>query len=385
MKIYDIVIIGGGFVGASALLGLKRLSKDLKIALIDAAGPLKSEGDGRSIVLSYASQCIFSRWGYWQQLCQESFPLRAVHVSQAGRFGRIKITAQAQGVPALGYVVSADKLGTFLNTQTADCDYFHHTTCTHLERKGEQMELEIQRPEGTECWRSRLVLAADGANSKIRALAGIPVEVLPYDQQAIVTEVTVKHPNQTGYERFIGNEALAMVPRGGHQYGVIWKASNLHSHELMHLSPPEFLDILASRLGYRLGTLSELGVRKTYPLRRIRALKETLPGLVLLGDAAHANPPMAAQGLNLSLRDMAVLIDKIEVAMRTNQDFCSGAFLQEYENQRLADQAKIISLINFPLSRTFQAIPDPLKGLAWLGIDLCGGIKGQFANTMMGL
>lgn len=385
MKTYDIVIVGGGFVGTSALLGLKRLSPDLKVALIDAAGPLKSEGDGRSIVLSYASQCIFSRWGYWQQLAQESFPLTAVHVSQVGRLGRIKIEASKEGVPALGYVIPADKLGTFFNAQTSDCHYFHHTTCTDLTLKEDHALLEIKTPEGVEQWNARLVLAADGVNSKIRTLAGIPIENQPYEQQALVTQVQVRHPNQTGYERFMKGEALALVPRGGNVYGVIWKADPQKIQELLALAPERFLQALSKYLGYRLGECSDLGDRKAYPLRFLRALKETLPRLVLLGDAAHANPPMAAQGLNLSLRDIAVLIDKIEDAVKNHQDFGTGTFLETYEEQRLADQAKIIGLVNFPLTHTFHAIPDTLKGLAWLGMDLFGGVKGWFARSLMGI
>ncbi len=389
MHEYDIVIIGGGFVGASALLGLSRLAPSLKVALLDAADPLKAEGGERSIVLSYASQRILSQWGCWDELREGSTPLMAVHISQAGRFGRTLIQADQLGVPALGYVVPADQLAGFLKTNLQATHYFYRTACTHLERKGDGFQLEVQQrgqKEGEKThWKAKLVLVADGAYSKLRALMGIPVKEVQYTQQAIVGQVNVTHPNQTGYERFMGEEALAMVPRGGNTYGVIWKVGVQRSHTLMHLSASEFLAALNAAFGHRLGHLFDLGIRKSYPLRFIRALKETLPGLVLLGDAAHANPPMAAQGLNLSLRDIAVLVSSIEAALRTGQDFASATFLQQYENARLADQARITSLVNFPMSRTFRNIPDTLKGLAWLGVDLCDGMKRNFAHTMMGI
>lgn len=383
MKTYDIVIIGGGFVGLSALIGLKHASQHLKIALIDAKVPPKKANGGRSIVLSYASQKVFSNWGCWQPLSLKSFPLREVHISQSGVFGRLKITAKKLNIPALGYVISENQLNEFLSTQISNCDYFHQMTCTDLRRQDGKMHLTIQGPKGLEHWVARLVLAADGAHSKIRTLAGIPVDACSYDYQAIVTDVMVKYPNQIAYERFIGNEILALVPRGGNQYGVIWKAPQEKIDQLMHLSSIEFLSILSTQFGFRLGPFEELGVRKTYPLHRIRALKETFPGLVLIGDAAHSNPPIAAQGLNLSIRDIAVFITKLEECIKNNQDFGSEDFLKTYEDLRLMDQAKTISLINFPMTRTFQAVPDILKGFGWLGIDLFVGISRRFAHFFL--
>ncbi len=316
MKEWDVVIVGGGMVGASFALALR--ATKLRVLLIEGIPPdseRQPSFDERTTALGNGSRQIFESLGVWSSMVGESAAIRSIHVSDAGRFGVARLDAREQDVDAFGYVVPNRVIGRVLWQALREAPNITLAVPASLVKASRQtdgVELEISSNGNTEQVRASVAVAADGAGSLLRASAGIDAGVEDYDQVAIVVNAATDRPN-TGeaFERFTPSGPLAVLPVSGGGYAVVWAVRPDRARQLLALDDASFAKELLDAFGWRAGRWSRIGKRNTYPLSLSRA-QETVAGrVVLIGNAAQALHPVAGQGFNLGLRDAATLAEML--------------------------------------------------------------------------
>lgn len=302
---YDIVIVGGGMVGATLALSLQ---KKFRILLVDAS-PLAVKEDHRLIALNHTSICLFKNLNIWEQMSAHATKIANIHVSKRGNFGVTKIPASILGLDALGYVVPAKYINAALASpgMTEVC---RPGLLKTLHQTEHDVILTIETPDGCKEFKADYVIGADGTHSTVRELLHIPTEKIDYEQSAIVTVTTLERSHENiAFERFVGEGAIAMLPLPNFDVATIWTEKNARVKELMAQSDDEFLQTLQKTFGYRLGRMQKIAKRYTYPLHFVKASESQKGRVFLLGNALHTMQPIAAQGLNLALYEIAMLVD----------------------------------------------------------------------------
>jgi len=316
MREYDVVIVGGGMVGASFALALR--ATPLRVLLIESVPPdsaLQPSFDERTTALGNGSRQIFETLGVWPAMSGDASPIRSIHVSDAGRFGVARLDAQEQGVQAFGYVVPNRVIGRALWQALREAPNVTIAMPAQLKSatlREDGVLLDVVTEGVTERVRAAVAVAADGAGSVLRASAGIDAGVEDYDQVAIVVNAATERPH-TGeaFERFTASGPLAVLPVTGGGYAVVWAVSPERAAELISLDEAGFATELLTAFGWRAGRWTRIGRRNSYPLTLTRA-EETVSGrVVLIGNAAQALHPVAGQGFNLGLRDAATLAEML--------------------------------------------------------------------------
>ncbi len=313
----DVAIVGGGMVGASLALALRDLGID--VLLVEGTTPdsrSQSSFDERTTALGNASRRIFEALGVWEDIAPQAAAIRTIHVSDAGRFGFARLRAEEQGIDAFGYVVANRVIGTALwgkLTAAPGITLRVPARPEDIAISADGVQFTVVSEAGSrEQVAARLVVAADGANSGVRAAAGIEAEVEDYDQIAIVANVAADRPHDgTAYERFTPSGPLAVLPLYDGSYGVIWSCRPQDAAEVLLLDDDSYLRELQIRFGWRAGRFMRASRRASYPLKLTRAATTTATRTVLIGNAAQALHPVAGQGFNLGLRDAAMLAEVI--------------------------------------------------------------------------
>ncbi|MDH3305112.1 MAG: 2-octaprenyl-6-methoxyphenyl hydroxylase [Gammaproteobacteria bacterium] len=392
---YDIVIAGGGMVGTSLALALAPLG--LSIAVVEAvarqAGAQPSFDD-RSTALSRSTQRMFMAMGLWGEVVAASTPITSIHVSDKGRFGFSHVDAEEQGVEALGYVVINRVLGSVLDAAMSDLDGVDLVCPARIvdaELSPEQAGVVIEYGNGKrQTLHCKLLVAADGANSAVREMMGISVRKRHYGQRAVIGNVLPEHKlHNRAYERFTARGPLAILPVADDRAGFIWAVPEDDAERVLALDDDTFLSELQAEFGYRLGTFSQVGKRASYPLTLSRAVRLTSTRSVLIGNAAHGLHPVAAQGFNLGMRDVAALCDCIADSRADSIEVDPGdeELLERYARWRRSDQNKLVRFTD-SLVRLFGSSRRPfraLRNLGMLGFDLIPGVRSVFAKHTMGL
>ena len=391
MNQYDVVIVGGGMVGASLVCALS--GRGLRIATVEAVQPVvRSEAgyDDRAIALAYGTKRIFSGLGLWEQLAPEATPIHSIHVSDRGHFGMARMDRADEGLPAIGYVVPARAIGQVLDAALAridDVDNWCPATVTAVQRTDDGVELALAGDGIPASVSTRLVVAADGADSLIREQFGIGHIERDYGQTAIVTNITPQLPhNNIAYERFTATGPLALLPMSGERCAVVWTVASEQVEAIMALDETDFLARLQQRFGYRLGRLEKAGRRQAWPLRLVQARESVRERLALVGNAVHTLHPVAGQGFNLGARDIAVLAEVLVDALHAGEDPGSLAVLNRYGEWRHRDHRNVM-LFTDGLARVFT-LPLPALGVArsagLLALDLLPPAKRLLTRLTMG-
>jgi 2-octaprenyl-6-methoxyphenol hydroxylase len=308
----DVAIIGGGMVGASLAVGLA--GTGVSTLLVEGTPPgskTQPSFDDRTTALGNASRRIFESLGVWDRLAPEAAAITTIHVSDAGRFGFARLIASEQGIDAFGYVIPNRVIGAALWGKLQDAS----GVLLRVPARPEQVEIgadAVTFRVGEESVSARLVVAADGAHSVLRAVAGIEADVEDYGQIAIVANVAADRPHDgTAYERFTQSGPLAVLPLRDGSYGVVWTCTPARAAEVLSYDNNTYLRELQDRFGWRAGRFVRAGVRASYPLKLTRATTTVGARTVLIGNAAQALHPVAGQGFNLGLRDAAMLAEVI--------------------------------------------------------------------------
>lgn len=348
MKNYDVVIVGGGMVGASFALALR--GTPLRVLLIEGVPPDSASQpsfDERTTALGNGSRQIFETLGAWPEMEKDAAPIHSIHVSDAGRFGVARLDAREQGVPAFGYVVPNRVIGRVLWAALRQAQNLEVRVPARLESatpRPDGVLLEIHADGATETVRAAVAVAADGAGSVLRASAGIDASVEDYDQVAVVVNAATDRPNNgEAFERFTPSGPLAVLPlhndgKGGGGYAVIWAVRPERAAELVAMDEAAFAAELLAAFGWRAGRWNRIGRRNTYPLALSRA-DETVAGrIVLIGNAAQALHPVAGQGFNLGLRDAATLAEMLASTARADDPDRFEELLKKFAAWRAEDR-----------------------------------------------
>jgi len=389
----DIVIAGGGMIGSCLACALAPLG--LRVAVIEAierGAVAQPSFDDRSTALARSSQRMFEALGLWPDVVRAATAIQSIHVSDKGRFGFSHIDAEQQNVEALGYVVINRVLGNVLQAalqNAAGVDVHCPARVIDLEHEAAQVRVSIETESGDDYeLRASLLVAADGARSATRELMGIGVSSHDYRQHAIIGNVLTEFsPDNRAFERFTEDGPIAMLPIRDERMAFVWMQAPDAATELIKASDEEFTERLQLAFGNRLGEFSRIGKRAMYPLSRSSANQLTANRGVVIGNAANALHPVAAQGFNLGLRDVAALYDCLAEAKSQAADIGSTEVLERYSEWRRADHAKLLQLTD-SIVRLFAADRTPLRmarNAAMLALDFLPGARQEFAQHMMGL
>jgi 2-octaprenyl-6-methoxyphenol hydroxylase len=346
---FDIAIVGGGLAGASLAVALRDLP--LSIALIEAHAPdsaAQPSFDERTTALGNASRRVFEALGLWSRLVPDAAAIQSIHVSDAGRYGFARLDAREFGQQALGYVVPNRVLGRELWRSLAGAPRitpFMPARLQSLRVEADGARLAVQREGGTIELGARLVVAADGAQSLVRQVAGLGASVDEYGQVAVVAALRTDQRNDgVAYERFTAAGPMALLPirtaAGESWRTLVWAAPPEDADRLMDLPADVFLQQWQQAFGWRAGRALQLGVRGRYPLALTRSSGTVAPRIVLLGNAAQSLHPVAGQGFNLALRDVATLAEMLAVAQ--DADIGAAEWLSAFASGRAADRDGVI-------------------------------------------
>ncbi|MFA5529729.1 MAG: 2-octaprenyl-6-methoxyphenyl hydroxylase [Thiohalomonadaceae bacterium] len=400
---YDLLIIGGGMVGASLVQALRSLP--LRVAVVEASAPGAAHPsfDARGIALAQGSKRIFEGLGLWQALQGEGVTaITRIHVSDRGRFGSTRLSARDEGVEALGYVTEANVLGRVLEKALAEADnttVLRPARLTGIGTRKEGVSARIDHDGEVLPLSAKLIVAADGGRSAVRALLGEKVLHHGYGQTAVIAYVTTDRPHGGwAYERFTNTGPLALLPcqgargtaeaaAGDHRWSVVYSVRDEEVEEILALPDEQFLVRLQERFGHRAGRFLSASPRQAYPLVLNFLRDHVRPRVVFIGNAAHAIHPVGGQGFNLGLRDVAALAEVLADAVHRGEDVGARAVLDRYAKWRQPDYLRTLAFTD-GLARTFSSSFPPLalaRDLALLGMDLLPGAKRLFAAQAMGL
>ncbi len=406
---FDLIIIGGGLAGASLACALKHSS--LKIAVVEAH-QLNTDSqpsyDDRTVALSYGSRCIFESMGLWSSLATCAEVIDTIHISDRGHFGVTRLTKEQEKVDALGYVLENRAIGQQLyadisgrsdnknNNTSGSITLFCPAELKTLQQDKQQVSVEILADGQTKTISATLLVAADGNNSQVMKLLAMGSSRKNYNQVALITNVTPgKKHNNVAYERFTDTGPLAFLPMQKNRCSVVWTLKPEQADYLYALDEAEFLQQLQQRFGYRLGQFKKVGVRQLYPLFLQSATQMVHGRVALIGNAAHSVHPVAGQGFNLALRDIALLSELIvdsaaslrAGAEKTEVDIGAQTMLQRYAHLREADIQQVYRFTD-ALVKTFSnniSSLAHLRSLSLLAVDILPDIKHQLAAQSMGL
>lgn len=388
--VYDVIIIGGGMVGASLLAALRNHA-DKKIALVEAV-PFDSSSqpsfDDRSIALSYGSRRIFESLGLWSEIEPRVEAIKTIHVSDRGHLGATRLHHHEERVEALGYVAENKVVGRVLMDavqQLPHVDWYCPATIESLEQSAEAVSIQVKTGDDqAQCLSARLLVAADGVHSVTRKLAGVEIMHSDYQQSAIITNLqTDQRHNGIAYERFTDSGPLAFLPMTENRYSVVWTCPREQTQSLLELSEVEFTRQLQQRFGFRAGNIKKVGARVAYPLVYSEAEQLCRGRVVMIGNAAHTLHPVAGQGYNLALRDVAELAELIVTA----DDPGEASLLADYQSTRLKDMRRIYKATD-SLVKIFSnnhALLGHARAMGLISVDLLSPLRHLMARHSMGL
>jgi 2-octaprenyl-6-methoxyphenol hydroxylase len=395
---YDVIIAGGGMIGTCLALALAPLK--LRVAVVEPVQRGATEQpsfDERSTALSRSTQRMFEAMRLWPEVVAASTPIKHIHVSDQGRFGFSHIDAEEQRVDALGYVVINRVLGEVLQSRigkVAGLDWISPARITAVRSDDDAQRISIEKGDRDLELSCRLLVAADGANSSVREMIGIGVTRVDYQQMAVIGNLLPQKPMKNiAYERFTLAGPMAVLPIADERAAFVWTLSPDAANDVLQLPDEEFTRQLRQAFGGRLGEFSKVGKRVAYPLALSKANGLTGHRSVLVGNSAHGLHPVAAQGFNLGMRDVAALCDCLfdaqQDSLHSDMDFDPGsqAVLDRFADWRRTDQGKVVRFTD-GLVRLFANPAKPvalLRNIGMLGFDLVPGVRRLFARHTMGL
>jgi 2-octaprenyl-6-methoxyphenol hydroxylase len=378
----DCVVVGAGLVGSFAALALA--AQGLRVSVIEQRAPIDANAvnDPRGLVLSAVSRRLFERYHLWAPLEAASNPITTVRISERGSFGSAELCAAEIGLDALGWACPADHLLrtlTFAMLDHAGISVHWQTRFVSAQAEADQILITSESHATKTNTSAKLLVAADGLDSAVRAHCGIAVDQFDYGQRALVANLSVSRPQSaTAFEHFTRRGPLALIPLGGARYVSVQCLDTACANAAQHDEPDVYAAMLTRRFGTRLGTFTDLGPRYSYALTRQRAQTLYAPRTVVIGNAANAVHPNAAQGLNLGLRDVAALID----CCTGQTDPGKAAVLSAYSAARRADHVRVSTFTDV-LAQAFRSPLAAVTGLRRMALTAAGYVAPLRRRVML--
>lgn len=393
-------------VGVSLALQLGQLLSDqTSICLVEnfALPDPKASGkpeyhpsfDARSTALSYSSRIIYEKMAVWSDLEQWVCPIQTIHVSTRGRFGSTVMHPEDLEWPALGYVVENAWLGSALVQalyRQGRVEVMSPARVTKATPGESGVALSVAGG-GESRVTADLLLIADGAQSGLRDQMGVGVQEKSYRQHALIANVATSAAHDgCAFERFTETGPMALLPLlpgagAENRSALVWTLPQQRAQELTDCLEDEILAAMQKEFGYRLGRFLQVGSRHSYPLSMVQSTEQVRKGVVVMGNAAHALHPVAGQGFNLALRDVAVLAQELASAEAAGRPLGELSVLQGYSDKQRADQSRTVAA-SHNLPALFMH-PDPVLGLArdlgLAGLDLLPALKRELVRYAAGV
>jgi len=390
-KQYDVVIIGGGMVGLTLACALGQ--QEFNVAVVEANEPFDiqagDEYELRVSAISKSSQQVFQNINAWQGMLQRrASPYQSMHVWDATGEGKIHFDAADLGIDVLGHIIENRAVQFSLYEQ---CQKLHNVELLCPQQVKDIHYTELQSEvilDDDRCITTKLLVGADGANSKVREVAGILINKSAYEQKGVVAIVkSTQDHSSTAWQRFLPTGPLAFLPLSDGRCSIVWSAEDERADELLAMDDESFSRELEQEFDYTLGKVESIGQRAAFPLIRRHADEYVKKGLALIGDAAHTIHPLAGQGVNLGILDAAALAEVIVTARAKGQNIASLTTLRKYERWRRADN----SLMMYSMSGFKNLFSNEQSSLSFVrnaGLNLVnsmGPVKHKFMRHALGL
>ncbi len=388
--LHDVVVVGGGLVGASLAIALDRVGVDVALVEPTPAGALPEVFDQRNLSFADATVNALSALGVMRLLRAPPGPIRAIHVSRRGDFGRVRLSAADYGREAFGQVVVARDLGEALEARLDQCRRvvrYRPARFAGLDdadgSEGARV-LRIADAAGERRVAARLLVAADGTRSAVRAALGIGVAEHDYAQTLVVARVRAERaPDGTAYERFGSDGPTALLPRGDRHFGAIHAVAAHEAAQVAALDDAAFLERLQDAFGWRVGRFLSCGPRSTHAALRVVAERLVAPRAVLVGNAAQTLHPIGAQGFNLGLRDALTLAEMIEAEGIA----AAGADLPaRYAQRRHEDRQRTLAFSDglARMTANGSGAAATLRALGYAAVDRLPTLQARLVGGAMG-
>ena len=391
----DVVVVGAGIVGATTALCLAQL--DINILILDAGKPCKwetSDINPRVSAINIASENVFKHLNVWQEIrTRRLTAFNKMSVWESGACGQIDFAAADIAQPHLGHVIENDVIIKSLQKEIAkrrNITIKFATRITELDRAYESANpssIRLALSDGQHI-DAQLLVAADGAHSFTRELAGLDTRSISYEQKAIVARIRTEYPHEnTAWQRFIQTGPLAFLPLQDGSCSIVWSCDNDFADKQMQCTDKEFENSLQMAFESRLGKVNLVGDRNCFPLVHLHAPSYISTRVALAGDAAHVVHPLAGLGANLGILDAACLFDVLQQAKLTNRDLGNERVLRRYQRWRRSENTLALSTLS-GFKHVFGSTSKPIRQFAATGMSVINRfapVKNRFTRYAVGL
>lgn len=384
---FDIVIVGGGLVGASLAIALD--GSGHRVALVEAALPrveAQPSYDERNLALARVTIDGLASLGAWAHASASATPIRRIHVSRRGDFGSVRLDSAALGLAGFGAVLPARELGRALLARLDTCRHLVRIAPAELialDVQADGVQARLRTADAERTLSTRLLVGADGTTSFVRHAMGIGIDETDYAQSAFVTTLTCERAlDGQAYERFTDTGPVALLPLGGRRAGLVLSVPTADADRVAALDDAAFIRFVHERFGWRAGRLDRPGARRPYPLKRTLAHHLVAGRVVLVGNAAQTVHPLGAQGFNLGLRDALTLAELVEAAQDPGDAGVLAAHVARRQPDREATTAFSDDLVRLMGNDTLPM--RVLRSLGFAALAASDGLKRRVALRGMG-